>query len=187
ARLVREHEWWLDERSIDTANVDLGPRIAGSLIVVPAEEHHVDRGIATPPLSDHPSRLRFPPLARVKEVPEKHSATRAGARQRRVEAGERASSRSSRHWNARSAERGRLSEVRVGDEQRPRPLPVSHTLWHQHQLLFGNLRDRIAYRALLDHPAAFSSASAMRRMRSANCSDDTFSRFRSTTSGNPNG
>src|SRR4030095_12698240 len=186
-RLVREHERWLRDWPVDAGNVDRRTRITRSLVVIAAHEKHVDRRVATPPFAHDARGLRLASLARMKEIAEEDDPARTGTFEGCVQSDERSRGRAAWNRNTCRAKRSRFAKVRVRDEQRPPALPVRHTFREQHDAVARDLDHCVTIGFRHRHPAAFSSASCMRRMRSVSDSDDTRSRARSTTSGNPNG
>src|SRR4051812_12295866 len=133
----------------------------------------------TAPLVQDAQSLRIAPFGGVQEIAEEDQSSRRFAVDNRVEASERSAGGSARHGHAKGAESGGLAEMRIGDEERPAGVPPDRPLGQQRQVLAGDSDDGLV------HPAAFSSESCIRRMRSLSDSDDTLSRFRSTTRGNP--
>ena len=140
------------------------------------------------PRCEHGERVGIAPFARVQEVAEEDKARRREPRDQRIEPAERTDRRPPRHAHAERTERRRLAEVRVRHEEHPSLVPVHRALRAQHQLLAGDARrdvSRVAPRVA--HPAARSSASCIRAIRSASFSLDTLFRVRSTSNGNDSG
>src|SRR4051812_1222320 len=117
----------------------------------------------------------------MEKIAQKNQPMRCGAIERGVEAAQVLGRRAARHRNSGGAEGGGFAEMWIGHIQRALPFPVDGTLGEQREALTRDVGDGVA------HPAAFSSASCMRRTRSPNDSDDTRSRLRSTRSGNASG
>ena len=128
-------------------------------------------------------------LARMQKVAEEDDAMRAGRVHQRVEPSERRRCRSARA--RRCPQRGRPPPCRNADRRRaawtcaPSKLRAREATSVLRRTY--SLRSNPAQRQSSAHPAARSSESCMRRMRSASCSDDTRSRLRSTQSGKASG
>src|SRR5687768_12332901 len=116
----------------------------------------------------------------MQKVAEKLDARGGEARDERVEASQGVARRAARDAYTERAERCRLAEVRVRHEERAAARPVGGALDAQLDRLACDGGGRA-------HPAARSSATCMRLIRSASISLDTLFRVRSTSSGKASG
>src|SRR3954471_2360357 len=181
-----EGKGWIGVRTGDAAKLELARWVAGPRIVIAAHERHLNRRMRASPFVENAQRFRIAAFGGVKEVAEEEQPLGNRAGDDDIETGERAGRRSARHRNSQCPERRRLSKMRIGDEQRFSRAPPDRALRQKCECFPGDTNDGVVHRStpVGAGPAAFSSESCIRRMRSLSDSDDTLSRFRSTTRGN---
>ena len=117
-RFVAQHEGPQRDRCVDDLDAERGRRITGTVVVVAAHQHEVERRAIAPPRAQRVDGLGRLRGARVQQVAEHDQAARAAVVDQRAEPAQRGRGGAGRHRHAERAEGLGLAEVHVGDEQR---------------------------------------------------------------------
>ena len=114
-------------------------RVAGTVVVVAAHQHELERRVCGAPARQRAERRGRMGSFRVQEVTEKDDATRRTRGDEFGKPREVRARRAARHRHAQRAEAHRLAEVRVGDQQRAGAREVGCLLRQQFERLAADL------------------------------------------------
>ncbi|VWX59988.1 hypothetical protein VARIO8X_20123 [Burkholderiales bacterium 8X] len=134
-RVVAGRERPDEERLVHHVDVEFGRRIAGTAVVIAAHQRAGDLRVSLAPGRDGRNESGRMGLWRMEEVAEEHDVLRRQARAEAIDAGQVFLGGAARHRLAQGAEGGRLSEMKVGDEENVMCRPPEGALEQQFDLL----------------------------------------------------